>query len=505
METHAPSHKRHATAAECCGDACCDSGQRNRYFAGKRMTPESLKVEQRYHLERRRLINRAVHGWGVVYGFGLRVSDPDDCGGDGERRLRIGAGLAFDACGRELVQASAIKFRLEDIVAIGDDGCFVRDDGKCRERNAPTPWDGPENDIWLLSAHYAERLLSPLTLKDPCHCDGQEWDHVCETIVYSLQRTDRDGCCAKNPCTLACDCPDSPCCRLHDDKRGLAEPASRGGCRCLCEHLTGLDVDPCDCDTLCEVKRGLRASPGHGVALACVRLAHDRCGDWTIAQIIDDCGPRRLVKRNDLLFDLIRGCDLTRIVHVGWEDWHRGETSYEKFRDSFGKPDDADNTCITELYTVRFSGPVRRSTVQPDCFVMTIVGHDEEGGWGMPHRVPIVRVDAEPEGPDDPKGTCRDVRLVVEADWFNDAICSRKSIFHHHAALVEIEIRGDYILDCNGQAVDANAIGRQPTPTGNGVPGDSYVSNFRVAARVDDRSKPSATTPSVATPTGEPT
>ena len=87
----------------------------------------------------------------------------------------------------------------------------------------------------------------------------------------------------------------------------------------------------------------------------------------------------------------------------------------------------------------------------------------------------------------------------MDADWFDDAICSRKSVFHHHGALVEIEIRGDYILDCNGQAIDANAIGRQSAPTGNGVPGDSYLSTFRVAARNDDKTKPSATA------TGEPT
>ncbi|MFO1207189.1 MAG: hypothetical protein U1E63_15945 [Burkholderiales bacterium] len=35
-------------------------------------------------------------------------------------------------------------------------------------------------------------------------------------------------------------------------------------------------------------------------------------------------GPRRLVKRNDALFDLIRGRDLTRITSViGWAAWYR--------------------------------------------------------------------------------------------------------------------------------------------------------------------------------------
>ena len=45
---------------------------------------------------------------------------------------------------------------------------------------------------------------------------------------------------------------------------------------------------------------------------------------------------------------------------------------------------------------------------------------------------------------------------------------------------VEIEIRGDYIVDCNGQTVDANAVGLSPSPTGNGTPGGTFLSTFRV-------------------------
>jgi len=45
---------------------------------------------------------------------------------------------------------------------------------------------------------------------------------------------------------------------------------------------------------------------------------------------------------------------------------------------------------------------------------------------------------------------------------------------------VEIEVRGDFIIDCNGQAVDANAVGLSPGPTGNGTPGGTFVSRFKV-------------------------
>ena len=59
-----------------------------------------------------------------------------------------------------------------------------------------------------------------------------------------------------------------------------------------------------------------------------------------------------------------------------------------------------------------------------------------------------------------------------------------------HGATVQLEVRGDYILDCHKQAIDANARGfalsdddsgnLQP---GNGTPGGTFVSVFRVQKR----------------------
>src|SRR5262245_2478672 len=92
----------------CCNDQHCDSGRRNRYYPNKRITPDTYEVEQDYQLQRRRLLNRAIHGWGVVYGFCLGVGDADRCGDDGERQLAVGSGLALDPCGRELVQAKRV-------------------------------------------------------------------------------------------------------------------------------------------------------------------------------------------------------------------------------------------------------------------------------------------------------------------------------------------------------------------------------------------------------------
>src|SRR5260370_33515930 len=55
----------------CCEDPNCGAGLRNQYFDGKRLTPASFRFEQAYGIEHRRLLNRAIHGWGLVYGYAI--------------------------------------------------------------------------------------------------------------------------------------------------------------------------------------------------------------------------------------------------------------------------------------------------------------------------------------------------------------------------------------------------------------------------------------------------
>lgn len=93
-ETHSPMPKARSPRRECCTEPACESGLRNNYFDGKRLTTDSFRVEQRYLLGRRQLLNRAIHGWGVVYGYPITVAEAG--------WMSIGAGLALDECGREL-------------------------------------------------------------------------------------------------------------------------------------------------------------------------------------------------------------------------------------------------------------------------------------------------------------------------------------------------------------------------------------------------------------------
>ncbi len=464
-----PKSATRTLRAQCCDDADCGAGARNRYFVGKRLTPDALQVEQRYLNQRRHLINRAVHGHGVVVGFAVGAMPAAAYEREATTgRLRIGPGLAFDEAGRELVLTDIVDLAFASVLLLDADGRVV------------DHVDPSKGARWLLSVHYAEQDRGPVTTTDACRCETREWEQVCETVRFSLQQVDPKRCCAEPPAELQCDCAEGPCC--GDEPTGC-DPVRRGGCRCLCEHLTGLEPGT-DCTTLCEIDDDcgrVRVDIRHGVALACVGLTDDGCGCWAFDGEVEDCGPRRLVKRNDLLFDLIRGADLTRVCAIGWAPWHRKTADWAGFVASFGSEEGGSGQSPTAQYWVEFSRPVRVDSLAPDCFAMTVIVPEAEGGWRESLRVPIVGVRTT-AGSGVPAGLATAARLVVDTAWVNDALVSARTRFGAGAE-VEIEIRGDYITDCNGQQLDANVRGLRPAPSGNGSPGGTFLSTFRVEPR----------------------
>jgi hypothetical protein len=279
---------------------------------------------------------------------------------------------------------------------------------------------------------------------------------------------------------LHCECAEDGCCKPESE---ATVPAStrRGGCSCLCEHLTHLLFK--ECGRLCEVKgpccRTFRVAVKEPVRLACLDVV-DYCDEWTFGAGIEDCGPRPLVKRNDLLFDLIRGCDLTRIVDIGWRKWHRKTVDFAGFEAAFGPHGTRAEKYVTDLFWVEFSGPVRRETVLPDCVAMQVLSREKKDGWLEPLRVPIVDLDmSDYEYPGNPDWVTG-FKFVVGGRWLDDGVGGRDTVFDGEHTEVEIEIRTDFIADCNGQAVDGNPCGLIPAPTGKGTPGGGLLSTFTV-------------------------
>ncbi|BBU33471.1 hypothetical protein BTHE68_72050 (plasmid) [Burkholderia sp. THE68] len=475
----APATERRTRSGQC-ADAKCDSGSRNRFFVGKRMTPGAFRVEQDYLIGRRRLINRAIHGWGVVYGFPIAIPPKDAaCCAVPPGKARIGAGLALDRAGRELVQTEPLLLELDKLVVLDAEGAPLADGIVSLQ---PKP-----GECWLLSVHYAERRVGPVMLRDSCSCERREWGGVFETVCYSIRRVKCTDYCADRPCELTCDCGAGPCCDAHADRPG-APP--RGG-QCLCEHLTALSPDP-ECECLRELNEVTRADLCNGVPLACVALEEDPgCGGWRLLSVYDACGPRRLVKRNDVLYDLLRGCDLTTISEIGWADWFKKQpVPFRTFSDAFGAEVNDKGDYVTQKFWVTFSRPVLTRSLTPACFSMSVVGPAGNGWWHV-RRVPIENLVLEPApGPDSGETYAQKATLVVACNWITNVLRGPQDKLFRGVTHIEVQVRGSLIIDCNQQAVDGSARGN--APAGSGVPGGTFLSTFAVDGRSGCSSKPTS-------------
>lgn len=444
-----------------------DDGMRNRFFAGKQMKAEEFTIEQRYQIGRRRLLNRSVLGWGVVAGFGLTLRK---AGESAIAKLELAPGLALDRHGRELELRATTWLSPANLLLLSDDACRVQALGKL------------EHGRYVLAAHYAERRVGDANLREGCGCEEPEKNFVCETIVFSLRRLQEAPCpCGDAECSRSCACSCSSSC-----------PPGRGPHACLSRWLEAIELEG-DGPGLCEWQGLYVAMAAVDLACLVVGPTEDRCLPFQVEALDDDCSPRRLVKSNDLLFDLLRGCDLTRITNVSWSNWLQRppkDVAWADFAAMFR--DESDSKYETKAdgrtgFTLDFSRPVQLDTLLADAVVMTVCTVEQSTGWRLVRRVPIVELRSEPIGAELPAGTTDRVRVYVKASWVRDELRGdRESWLSERKFHVEIEVRGDLILDCHGQAVDANAISNR-LPSGNGTPGGTYLSTFRVSAKPVDK------------------
>lgn len=98
----------------------CDLKQfeRNNYFYGKLMTVRDFEAEQDYFNDKRHLINRLIHGIGIV--CGLEVEDEGDDNGDkpekkdGSWYVWLNPGVAIDCCGQEIVVSKRGQYKVNE-------------------------------------------------------------------------------------------------------------------------------------------------------------------------------------------------------------------------------------------------------------------------------------------------------------------------------------------------------------------------------------------------------
>ena len=70
--------------------------KRARYFDGEILNKQIFEAEQSYHHEKRKLLNRMLHGWGVVCGLKVKATNPPSS------NIIVEPGLALDCQGNEI-------------------------------------------------------------------------------------------------------------------------------------------------------------------------------------------------------------------------------------------------------------------------------------------------------------------------------------------------------------------------------------------------------------------
>lgn len=130
------------------GDTTDDCGldrfERNRYFTGKLLTARDMRADQQYHRERLEAVTRHVTGHGIVCGLETTVSEDE-----GEIRVEVAPGLAFDCCGRPIVVEHGAEESFDPNRATGVPGVSVYlDFWDCLRESVPLPGaeDGCEEE-----------------------------------------------------------------------------------------------------------------------------------------------------------------------------------------------------------------------------------------------------------------------------------------------------------------------------------------------------------------------
>jgi len=192
---------------------------RPRYFSGQLLTEAELNAEQRYTIEKNRLHNRYLHGWGVV--CGLQVVCHPNCKG----WVRVKRGYALGPCGEDIVVGEDADFDL-----IGKIEECERESRR-REDCAPLSHSSAECDAdgcWCVTIRYEERATRAVTALRP--------EREASLPACSCERRD----CGAGRGGRCCGGSDCGCAHVTNGKGGAPQ-----------RSRTPLDV-PCEPTRVCE-------------------------------------------------------------------------------------------------------------------------------------------------------------------------------------------------------------------------------------------------------------
>ena len=416
--------------------------ERNRYFTGKALTVRDFTDEQAYFLSRHRLHNRLMHGWGVV--CGLEVDpNPNPACPDG---LIVRKGIAIDGFGRELIVCRDVYLHLPAQPAPSPAPTPVPSSPNPGNATADAP-TAPKTPPAPQPPGVVSTPLGDAPIDPPPYVlclfygtDPFEYvpalyaDQTCDpyvTVAGRIQETPRLAFVSwewfdqKVP----------SCWKTEGDLK--TGPATTNGQHSSWSDCATWITDACGClqmSTLC----------GGMIPLAVITPQPDKDGH-AVPPKIDTGG------RHHLVVDPCR-----TLTHVCWFNWRHG--------------------CRSSLDALEYQGlvivfdhPVRRykghrKGVNAFTFLAEYRTH---GGHWLPldFEVPPYLDDEDP----------RRAMYRIHPKYFHTRDHCRRVL----GKMVRVTLKCDFIVDLQGLPVDGNFLnGRRPT--GDGIPGGTFESWFRV-------------------------
>src|ERR1044072_3945942 len=151
-----PSTNMSTSACSTCGCPTCGGLEclcRPRFFAGQLLTDETLNQLDHYIVEKNKLHNRYLHGWGVVCGFEV-VCHPCNA-------VTVRGGYALSPCGEDVIVCKDVTV---DVCSLINQCKDKRRDWECEPYGVGqnTDCNNFEED-WILTVRYDETTSRGIT------------------------------------------------------------------------------------------------------------------------------------------------------------------------------------------------------------------------------------------------------------------------------------------------------------------------------------------------------
>jgi len=156
--------------------------ERNKYFYGKLMTVRDFETEQRYFNAKRSMLNRLVHGIGLV--CGLEVKEAEIV--DQQLRLRVSTGVALDCCGREMVIEDAGTYDVDGSPAEGTNYVYVKY-LECLKEPVPAMSNPSTCEEVCCYSRIKESFKLELSQQAPPAATSFNWKEIWQERVHDIQ------------------------------------------------------------------------------------------------------------------------------------------------------------------------------------------------------------------------------------------------------------------------------------------------------------------------------